>query len=128
MKYLGIDYGTKRVGIAVGDSESKIAMPLTTLVSNETFWDALARLLKDEEIDEVVIGMPVTLRKGTREGETVRGVEWFMNELAQRFSLPTHEEDERFSTDMAGRFTGGAKKDRDAIAAAIILQSYLDKN
>lgn len=127
MKLLGIDYGAKRIGIAIGDTEHRIATPLTTLVADSFLWAMMARLMTEEQIAEVVIGIPLSMREGTEVGETVTAVRHFLGEFTKRFSLPIHEEDERFSTDMAGRFTNGSKKDRDAIAAAIILQSYLDR-
>lgn len=125
MKLLGIDFGTKRVGLAIGDTDSKVAVPLEVLLFDERFWDELVRLIQKEEIEGIVVGLPQTLRG--EEGKIAEAVREFMGELKTRVSVPVYEEDERMSSKMADRFPEAAKKDRDAVAAAIILQSHLDR-
>lgn len=128
MKYLGIDFGTRRVGLAMGDTETRVAMPLEILLMDEKFWERLTKLVRDEKVDEIVVGMPRSLRDAGVHGQTATLVADFIDELKMRVPLPVHEEDERFSTALANRLLKGSKKDRDSVAAAAILQSYLDRN
>lgn len=127
MKLLGIDYGTRRVGLAVGDTESRLAVPFEVFNVGSNFWEQLTALVKKETIDEMVVGMPLSLRDGGEGGEMVAAARSFIADLRVRIPLPIHEVDERFSTDMAGRLLDIRKKDLDAVAAAVILQSYLDR-
>lgn len=128
MRLLGFDYGTKRIGVALGDTEIKIASPLFTLNENEEFWNTVKKLISDEEIKEIVVGLPVSLSEKTGIlGETEKQVMNFVKNLQVKFQITVHIEDERFSTDLATRLVGTKGKDRDAVAASIILQSYLDK-
>lgn len=127
MKYLGIDFGTRRVGLAVGDTETRVAMPLETLSADEKFWERLTKLVQDEKVDEIVVGMPRSLRDAGVHGEIATLVADFIDELKTRVPLPVHEEDERLSTALADRLLKGSKRDRDAVAAAAILQTYLDR-
>lgn len=128
MKLLGIDYGAKRVGLALADMETKLAVPLRTMVYDDTFWSSFADLVREEPIERIVVGMPKSLRGGAARGTSEGEVEKFIEELKQRFPAATlATEDERFSTRLAHRLLGGLKKDQDAVAAAVILQSYLDR-
>ena len=127
MRILGIDFGMKQIGLALGDTESKIAVPLETLINNELFWDVFLKLVQHEKIDGFVLGVPLALRDGGGAGEAVEAVEDFKKELESKTSLPIYIEDERMSSKMADRMPGGTKKDRDAVAASLILQSYLDR-
>lgn len=126
MKFLGIDFGTRRVGLAVGDTETKLAVSLKTLFFDSRFWDELEKVAREEEIDEFVLGMPRSMKDAGEAGELARKVKEFKKELAARLSLPIHEEDERLSSAAADRFIKETGGDRDAVAASIILQSYLD--
>ena len=135
MKYLGIDYGLSKIGLAVADDEVRIATPHEVI-----FEDAPAKqlaeilyIVKDEGIGIVVIGVP-TDRAGKESSQTSK-VREFIAKL--RVGLPSDiklaEEDERFSTKMSQKLREdlGKKALRapdDAVAAACILQSWLDKN
>jgi putative Holliday junction resolvase len=121
-RYLGIDFGEKRFGLALGDSESKIATPLSIIAASQV---ELLRIIKEEEIDELVIGLPLTLRSETglmaaRSSSFVRG-------LAEASGLPVIEIDERLSSKAADSLLGRRDNTRrDAVAAMVILQHYLD--
>ncbi len=148
MRLIGIDYGTKRVGVALGDTETKIATPLKTIIMDGAFWETLLGIVREEAIERVVVGLPTSLGKVRGVGETEARVRRFVEELKRRLSILTFStptplykgvgvekegavtvttEDERFSTHLAQRLLGGIKKDQDAVAAAVILQSYLDR-
>jgi len=131
---MGIDFGTKRIGIAVTDPLKIFASPLTTVKTGE--FDAfISEFLKKESIDEFVIGYPVTMNN--KPSESVKHIDPFIKKFEKLFpGIPVHKADERFTSGMALQtmIDGGVKKkDRqdktlvDKISAAIILQSYLDR-
>lgn len=128
MKYLGIDFGLRRVGLALGDTETRVAMPIETVLLDSEIWDRLAKLVREENIEEIVVGMPRSLRDAGVHGEVATLAHDFIDECKTRLAIPVHEEDERFSTALADRLLKThTKKDRDSVAAAAILQSYLDR-
>lgn len=128
MKYLGIDFGLRRVGLALGDADTRVAVPIETVLMDEKIWDRLGKLVREEAIQEMVVGMPRSLRDAGVHGEIATLAKDFIDECKSRFSLAVHEEDERFSTALANRLLKThTKKDRDSVAAAAILQSYLDR-
>ena len=126
MRYLGVDYGRARIGIAVSDPEGKIAFPRQVIAYRSmrqviaAFKDSVAA----EGIEEIVAGLPVGL--DGQDTEETAAVRVFAEALAAALGLPVHLENEMFTTRMA-EAAGGKGKMSDASAAAIILQSYLDK-
>jgi putative Holliday junction resolvase len=133
-RILAIDYGTKRIGLAVTDPMQIFASPLDT-VSPKEFYTFLEGYLKSEEVDEFVIGYPVQMNN--KPSEAVNYINPFIRKLNRKYpGKRIHLEDERFTSQMAFRtmIDGGVKKkDRldksmvDMISASIILQSFLDK-
>lgn len=121
-RYLGIDYGEKRIGLALGDSESRIAIPFEVVAN----LDEVIKIIKQEEIDEIVIGLPLTMKS---EAGIMSGVvDKFIAELITKTKLPIIEMDERLSSISADKLLGSKDKSRrDAVAAMVILQTYLDK-
>ena len=121
-KYLGIDWGEKRIGLALADEETCIALPFKTVA---TLAEILA-LIKEEEIDEIVLGSPKKM-----SGEAANNPLWlnFVEQL-KTSGRPIHFLDERLSSLAADALGGEAKEkaERDEIAATIILQDYLDSN
>lgn len=132
-RILAIDYGTKRIGLAVTDPMQIFASPLDT-VSPAGFDEFIENYLKTNEVDEFVIGYPVQMNN--MPSESVKHINPFIKKL--KFKYPEkhiHLADERFTSQMALRtmIEGGLrKKDRqdkatvDKISAAIILKSFLD--
>lgn len=122
MRYLGIDWGQKRIGLALGDSETKIATPYAVAGK----FEEIKKIIKQEEIDEIVIGLPLKMGGGENLPDKFTD---FLNKLKGGFNIPIHEIDERLSSKAADALAGGkkTKAPRDAIAAMIILQTYLDK-
>lgn len=121
-RYLGIDYGTKRIGLALGDSLTKTATPFKVV---EKLAD-IVLVVKEENVEHLVVGVPLTMRK--EKGIMHAKVEEFISDLTDLTGLPIELIDERLSS-KAGDALVGNKKDkapRDAIAAMIILQSYFD--
>ena len=119
MRYLGIDYGEKRIGLALSDEEGRIAFPHGTASRFEEVVEAVYR----ERVGAVVIGLPLTL-SGEASEETA-SARSFAARLGKAVQLPIAFEDERFTSKIAERHT--PKEKADASAAALILQSYLDK-
>lgn len=123
MKYLGIDYGTKRVGVAVSSADGTIAFPKTVLANDEHLINGLAGVVAAEGVDAIVIGEPKTLEG--HDNPLVEKTEQFITLLERQFNVPVHREREAFSSVEAARFAPPGEKYDDA-AAAIILQRFLD--
>jgi putative Holliday junction resolvase len=133
-RILAIDYGRKRIGLAVTDPMQIFASPLDT-VSPKEFDSFIENYLRTEAVDEFVIGYPVQLNN--LPSEIVKDINPFIKKLEKRYpEKQIHLADERFTSQMAFRtmIEGGVKKkDRsdksmvDKISASIILQSFLDK-
>jgi putative Holliday junction resolvase len=124
MKYMGIDYGEKRVGVAVSDPQGEIAFPKTTLFNNQWLWKNLGSLLAEEKISRVVVGLPLA-RDGVDTEQTVK-VRNFVEGLQKITKIPIDFENEILTTELVKK-VGIKKEHTDESAAALILQSYLDK-
>jgi len=133
MRFLGIDYGTKRIGIAVSDENIILAFPKGILLNNLNIFKNIGEILKTENISEIVIGESVNF-KG-KENIVSKEIKTFISELKDKFNLPIHEQKEFLTSVEARRhqdFGGQArrfqkKKEVDDSAAALILQRYLDR-
>ena len=133
-RILAIDYGTKRIGLAVTDPLQIFASPLNT-VSPVEFYAFLEDYMKSEAVDEFVIGYPVQMNN--QPSESVKFINPFIKKLKQTYpEKHIHLADERFTSQMAlqtmidGGVSKSGRKDKslvDKISASIILQSFLDK-
>ena len=123
-KYLGIDWGEKRIGLALGDSETNIAMPYKTVKNI----DEIRKIIKQENIETIVIGKPLSIANS--QFPISREFNKFITDFKKYIKIPIKLFDERLSSKAADKLTGGkkAKAGRDELAAMIILQSYLDLN
>ena len=131
-RILAIDYGTKRVGIAVTDSLRIIASGLTTLQSKDVI-SFLENYIKTEKVDIIVVGEPKTL--SNKKSDSARFIDPFVTHLKKKFPQISIERfDERFTSLIAQQTmlaSGLSKKDRqnketvDLVSATIILQDYL---
>jgi len=133
MKILGIDYGSKRIGLAISDELGITARPLTVIARKnlERDLDVLENIMRENKAEQIVLGLPLRL-DGTR-GIQCEKVEKFAATLQARFALPIILWDEALSTWEADELmiTAGIKSRKrremvDKIAAGIILQSYLN--
>ena len=140
MRILGIDYGTKRIGLAISDENHILAFPKETILNNRDIFKNFGNILKKENIREVVVGESLDF-KG--ESNTVaEKINVFISQLEKKFKVKTHRQKE-FLTSVEARKDGKTKvnfqkiqahskmKDKkrgrvDASAAALILQRYLD--
>ena len=126
MKYLGIDYGEAKVGLAVGDSESRLALPYKIIANPgwNRLIEAVKEIIRVESIGLVVVGLPLgNQSQSTIQTEKVRS---FVDELKKNLAVEVAMHDERLSSKEAQKL--GAGKRDDDIAAMILLQSYLDVN
>ena len=128
MRYLGIDYGNKKVGLAFGDSETGVAVPLEVVQNSEGLIKDLMARIESEQIDQIVVGVPLPTTEGPGS-EQLEKTQQFIKKLRSQVSIPIHEEDERYSTAEALRLQRehGATAEDDALAAMLILQAFLDQ-
>lgn len=130
---LGLDAGARRIGVALAAAGSTVALPLTVVERSDDWPGALAMLAVDHGAAGVVIGLPLSLDGS--EGPAAAAVREFARVVGERLGLPVWLVDERLSTVSAGRALRSAgasgKASRavvDRSAAAVILQSYLDRS
>ncbi len=133
-RIMSIDYGKKRVGIAVTDPQRIIAQGLTTVPAH-TIWDFLQKYLAEEEVDEFVVGYPRQMNN--QPSQAIRWINPFVKKLNKLFpSKRISLYDERFTSVMAHQaiLAGGVKKEKrkdkalvDKVSATIILQSYMEQ-
>lgn len=123
MRYLALDVGDRRIGLAVGDDAHGLARPLRTLQRRNLASDvaALAKVARDEQVEALVIGLPLTLRG--EEGHQATRVRRFAT-ACERLGLPVELYDERHTSSEAA--LRGAK-DNDAGAATILLEDFLSR-
>ena len=124
MKFLALDYGSARTGVAVSDPTGTLARPLSIVekAGTEAGLAELARLVAEEEAERIVVGLPLTLR-GER-GEQAVETERFADALRAVVTVPIELFDERFTTDLAQQTAGAAPE--DAVAAAHLLSGWLE--
>ena len=134
MRILGIDYGEKRVGLAISSPVGFIAQGLPTIerIEGTDYLEELADVIKEKEVDEIVVGLPKNMNGSI--GEKAEEVFVLVETLKSKFNLPVHTVDERLTTVRAHRAMTGAKMSKkgkkkrvDMIAAQFILQAYLDQ-
>jgi putative Holliday junction resolvase len=123
MKVMALDFGSARTGVAVSDPTGLIARPLCVVerAATEAGLERLAELAREQEVETLVVGLPLTLR-GER-GDQARATERFADALRLVVDVPVILFDERFTTDLAQQTPSAAAE--DARAAAHLLSSYL---
>ena len=133
MRILGLDVGDRRIGLAISDPNGQVAVPLRTLhrTAQDGAVDAIAALVAEENVVAIVVGLPLRL-DGTA-GSQAESVEEFVRQLLPAVNVPVTLWDERLSTVQAeqllrrdGLPSRKGKAEQDSLAAAIILQGYLD--
>ena len=124
MRRLGIDYGTKKVGLALTDEGGTMAFPHSVIPNDAELQPAIERLIEEERVEEVVIGHSLNL--DGQPNPVQEHIEAFITDLTLANPIPIHLEPEQLTSVEASRVTG--KNDQtDASAAALILSSYLAK-
>ena len=130
MRYLAIDYGTKRTGLAICDAAETIASPLKTISGHKGLVKLIAEVIDAEQIDAVVLGLPLNMDDS--DSDQTRIVRRFYEQLKKNLQIPVYLQDERLSSFGAeerlapANFTKGKIRQRlDAVAAAEILEEFL---
>jgi putative Holliday junction resolvase len=121
MNYLGIDYGEKRIGLAKAMGETRIATPFTTISNNEGVFEMIGRIINVENIDIVVIGIPVSFDGS--ENDFARSVRKFGEKIESVTGKRIEFENEIFSSKIASEYSD----DIDKSSAAIILQGFFNR-
>lgn len=152
MRILGMDYGEKRIGLAITDRQNSMAMPFGMIENNESISENILKLIKDNDIGRIVIGRPVNL-KG-QSGFQAEIVDSFVSSILKSYELPISIMDERFTSKISSDlisagynvYKGGRKKNQnknqnitkkmisierksgasDTISATLILGDYLN--
>jgi putative Holliday junction resolvase len=128
---LGFDFGMKRIGVAVGQTVTHQAHPLTTLSARhgEPNWHEIKRLIKEWQVTALIVGIPTTVQD--KPQYTTQAAKTFAQHLRDQFDLPVHEVDERFSTKTArqqvfeqGGYRRLQKTEIDAVAAMLIVEQW----
>ncbi|MBI4053824.1 MAG: Holliday junction resolvase RuvX [Candidatus Doudnabacteria bacterium] len=129
-RIMALDFGTKRIGVALSDPAKIIAHEYPVLpAARKTFFKKLDELIRDREVEKILVGLPKTLSGDL--GEIGARSKAFAEELRQKYGIPAELIDERFTTQQAshsGR-PGKTKRTRsalDSLAAQLLLQGYLD--
>ncbi len=142
MRILALDIGERRIGVAAADDRTRVAIPVTTIATHGDPAEAIARLAQEQQADELVVGLPLSLSGAL--GPQAQRVQALVEALAARLPIPVRTWDERLTSVEADRRLASGQRQRgrrraaaagrtyrqtgrqDALAAAIILQSYLD--
>ncbi len=136
MKYLGIDFGSKRVGLAITDDNGVLAFPYKIIKNNNELLDSIHNICGEEEIGTIIIGESLDL--SGLPNKIMKEINEFKLKLKKEIKLPVYSEKE-FMTTVEARGRGGKemnnskkiKKEKniaaDASAAALILQRYIDR-
>lgn len=129
-KILGLDVGTKKIGVAVGDRESGFTFtrPAWLISSWADAWSLLERLMAHEKVSTIVVGWP--MNDDGSIGSQADIVDQFIQQMAARVNIPIVRRDERFSTQAVQREHAGRQLNRgqeDSLAAQLLVESYLQE-
>ena len=132
MRYLAIDYGNKRTGLAICDPDETISTPLTVIEGQKELLKKITDIIETEKVEAIVLGMPFNMDNS--QGFQAKRVLHFAEQLKEFLNIPIHFQDERLSTFSAKEKIQGIdflkkkkKKYLDAIAAAEILEAFLQQ-
>ena len=132
MRYLAIDYGARRTGLAICDQSETIASPYAVIQERKNVLEKIVEIVDRENVDAVVVGLPLNMDDST--GHQAKIVIEFAKKLENKLSIPVLFQDERLSSFAAADKLSQAeipakkqKKHLDAVAAAEILHAFLDR-
>ncbi len=133
MRLIGLDLGEKRIGVAAADDRTRVAIPVTTVTVAADVVDSVVEIVREQRADELVVGLPLSLSGAVgSQGQLVLDI---VEQLRERLEIPIHTWDERLTTVQAvrapirprrGKSARTAMAGRDAAAAAIMLQAFVD--
>jgi putative Holliday junction resolvase len=125
MRVIGIDFGERHIGLATADDRVPVAVPLATV---DAGGDPVARIeeaVREQGAEVIVFGLPLSMSGA--EGPQAQRVREIAGLLAERIAIPIDFQDERLTSAQAERTASGKGARKDAIAASILLQAYLDQ-
>ncbi len=132
MRYLAIDHGDKRTGLAICDSAETIASPLAVIEGQKELTKKIAEVVRTENVEAIVLGLPLNMDGS--QGFQAKKVLQFADRLKNHLNIPIHFQDERLSSFSAEQRLASAeltrkkkKKRLDAVAAAEILEAFLEQ-
>ncbi|EKD33099.1 MAG: hypothetical protein ACD_76C00094G0030 [uncultured bacterium] len=126
MRFLGIDYGDKKIGLSIGDDETKIAVPFGVIQNNKDIVKFILEIISTEDVGAIVVGVP--LKTGSHHGpKQLEKSRRFIEKLKRSVSVQIFEQDESYTTAEGKRLMmeDGVTAKEDELAAMIILQDYL---
>jgi len=124
-RILGVDYGEKRIGVAMTDENAEMALPYAVVNNTPRSFSDIRHMCEENNIVKIVIGLPIDLH--ARETDMTRRVRIFAQRIHEETGIPVNFENEMLSTKEASHIQGKTSK-IDASAAALILDSYMKKN
>lgn len=127
-RFLGIDFGTKRIGLSISDENKMLAFPKEIILNDKNFWMRLIEVVKEEKICEIVVGESTDF--SGQSNPVDEHIKAFILELEEKIGLPVHKQKEFMTSVEARRHKDETKQHSnkvDASAAALILQRYLDR-
>lgn len=130
---LCLDFGLKRIGVAIGSTEATIAFPRDTLINDNFVLENLKLIIETENIEKILVGMPY--KRDMSVGDIDPELQCFVELLKERFNLPVEMVDERYTSKIAesklhdvGMKAKDQKSILDSTAAQVMLQEWLDLN
>lgn len=127
LSILGLDIGDEKIGIAISDADVRIATPLATIDNDQKVKNTLSKIIKDKDVDKIVIGLPLSLKgKENNQAKKVRDI---VRDLDLEDNIEVVFYDERFTTKIVekGLDRKNKKNMSDILAATLILNDYLEK-
>lgn len=125
MRLMGVDYGNKKIGIALSDEKGEFSFPYAVLENKSGIFGKIRKICRGSNIEKIILGMPLDFKN--QPTDATAGAQEFKSRLEKEIGLSVVFEDERFSTKEAERIQGRTDK-IDASAAALILKSYISRN
>ncbi len=122
MRYIGIDYGTKKIGVALSDESGALAFPKTILPNGPNLFSVIKKICAEEGVEAAVVGE--SLDKTGKPNPIMKEINKFREKFSKEINLPIYSEPEIWTSVEAGRYQ---EKKNDASAAALILQRFLEK-
>ncbi|MFA6416072.1 MAG: Holliday junction resolvase RuvX [Candidatus Paceibacterota bacterium] len=124
MRYLGIDYGSKKIGLAVSDESGRVAFPLQVIPNTKKLLAEVVAICRQENIAKIICGL--SLDFSGQDNPIAKEAKDFCNQLISEINLPLEFENEFLTSVFAGQISP-QNKEIDARAAALILQRFLDR-
>lgn len=124
MNVLSIDYGDVRIGLSHGSTDHNIALPLKVLQNNDSKWNLLSDIIKDYEIEYILVGLPLNFQ--SQDTQQTAKVRQFIKDLKSKFDIKIEEYDERLTSSLAKRYIPRGQS-IDIESARILLEEWFDK-